>query len=113
MERFIYRMFARRFGARVQRIASALVWLGGPDSGDIVAAAGSRSAKDGGLFLERYLDRPIEQCLADPGQPVVSRAGIVEVGYLGADRAGEGRRLILRLAHHLGRRRTRSGWSAR
>lgn len=106
VERFIHRVFARRFGARVQRFAPELVCLRDPDSGDIVAAAGYRSAQDGGLFLERYLDRPIEQCLADPGQPVVSRAGIVEVGHLASERAGEGRRLIVRLAHHLAAQNT-------
>jgi hypothetical protein len=106
VERFIQRVFARRFGARVQRFAPELVCLRDPDSGDIVAAAGYRFADDGGLFLERYLDRPIEQCLAEPGQPAVDRAGIVEVGHLASERAGEGRRLIVRLAHHLAAQNT-------
>ena len=101
VERFIHRVFARRFGARVQRFAPQLVCLRDPDSGDIVAAAGYRRASSGPLFLERYLDRPIEQSLAEPGQPSVAREGIVEVGHLASERAGEGRRLIVRLAHHL------------
>lgn len=101
VERFIQRVFARRFGARVQRFAPELVCLRDPDSGDIVAAAGYRFADSGALFLERYLDRPIERCLAEPGQVAVPRAGIVEVGHLASERAGEGRRLIVRLAHHL------------
>jgi hypothetical protein len=106
VERFIQRVFARRFGARVQRFAPELVCLRDPDSGDIVAAAGYRFADSGALFLERYLDRPIEQCLAEPGQPAVARAGIVEVGHLASERAGEGRRLIVRLAHHLAAQNT-------
>jgi hypothetical protein len=101
VERFIHRVFARRFGARVQRFAPQLVCLRDPDSGDIVAAAGYRFADHGPLFLERYLDRPIEQHLAEPGHWPVDRAGIVEVGHLASGRAGEGRRLIVRLAHHL------------
>jgi Thermostable hemolysin len=101
VERFIHRVFARRFGARVQRFAPQLVSLRDPDSGDIVAAAGYRFADSGPLFLERYLDRPIEQHLAEPGHWPVDRAGIVEVGHLASERAGEGRRLIVRLAHHL------------
>lgn len=101
VERFIHRVFVRRFGARVQRFAPQLVCLRDPDSGDIVAAAGYRRASSGPLFLERYLERPIEQSLAEPGQLPVAREGIVEVGHLAAERAGEGRRLIVRLAHHL------------
>jgi Thermostable hemolysin len=101
VERFIRRVFARRFGARVQRFAPHLVCLRDPDSGEIVAAAGYRFADQGALFLERYLDQPIEQHLSLPGQVPVERAGIVEVGHLAAGRAGEGRRLIVRLAHHL------------
>ena len=106
VERFIQRVFARRFGARVQRFAPELVCLRDPDNGDIVAAAGYRFADHGALFLERYLDWPIEQCLAEPGQPAVARAGIVEVGHLASERAGEGRRLIVRLAHHLAAQNT-------
>lgn len=101
VERFIHRVFARRFGARVQRFAPHLVCLRDPVSGEIVAAAGYRFADGGNLFLERYLGGPVELHLAQPGQSPVERAGIVEVGHLAAERAGEGRRLIVRLAHHL------------
>lgn len=101
VERFIHRIFARRFGARVQRFAPHLVCLRDPDHGDILAAAGYRFADAGPLFLERYLDRPVEQHLVQSGQAPVERSDIVEVGHLAAGRAGEGRRLIVRLAHHL------------
>lgn len=106
VERFIHRVFARRFGARVQRFAPHLICLRDADSGDIVAAAGYRRASSGALFLERYLDRPIEQSLVERGQTPVSREGIVEVGHLASERAGEGRRLIVRLAHHLAAQNT-------
>lgn len=101
VEGFIRRVFARRFGARVQRFAPHLVCLRDEDSGDIVAAAGYRFADHGPLFLERYLDQPIERRLTESGHAQVPRAGIVEVGHLASERAGEGRRLIVRLAHHL------------
>lgn len=106
VERFIHRVFARRFGARVLRFAPQLVCLRDPDSGEIMAAAGYRRADGGPLFLERYLDLPIELSLAEPGQPTVSREGIVEVGHLASERVGEGRRLIVRLAHHLAAQQT-------
>lgn len=101
VEHFIHQVFARRFGAQVQQFAPRLVALVDPGSGALLAAAGYRHAGDQPLFLERYLDRPIEQCLAEPGRAPVDRHGIVEVGHLASERAGEGRRLIVRLAQHL------------
>ncbi len=106
VERFIQGVFARRFGARVLRFTPQLVCLKDSCSGDIVAAAGYRRADSGALFLERYLDRPVEQYLTEPGQLPVLRKGIVEVGHLASERAGEGRRLIVHLAHHLAAQET-------
>lgn len=101
VQAFIARVFARRFGARVQQFAPQLVSLRERDSGRIVAAAGYRPASQGPLFLEHYLDAPIEHLLAQQAGETVSRQGIVEVGQLAAERAGEGRRLILLLGQHL------------
>lgn len=101
VEQFVARVFERRFGARVQRFAPILVCLRDVESGDITAAAGYRFAHSGPLFLERYLDQPIEQHLLNAGHAPVDRAGIVEVGHLAAERPGDGRRLIVRMAQHL------------
>jgi hypothetical protein len=106
VERFIHRVFARRFGARVQRFAPHLICLRDSDDGEIVSAAGYRRASNGPLFLERYLEQPVEQSLAAPGQFPVAREGIVEVGHLASERGGEGRGLIVRLAHHLAAQNT-------
>ncbi|HSV72006.1 MAG TPA: thermostable hemolysin [Methylibium sp.] len=98
VEDFIRGVYAEHYGARVPAFAPQLVSL--RDGEQIVAAAGYRSAAEP-LFLERYLDRPVERLLAGvAGAP--SRGRIVEVGHLASRRAGEGRRLILRLAQHLG-----------
>jgi hypothetical protein len=101
VEGLIRRVYAERFGARVKQFAPVLVSLqeGEGACARPVAAAGFRFATQP-LFLERYLDLPIEQLLASEGS-VPARARIVEVGHLAAVRAGEGRRLILRLAQHL------------
>lgn len=101
VEALIRRVYAERFGARVQRFAPVLVSLkeGEGACARTVAAAGYRRATQP-LFLERYLDRPVEALLAGEGA-APSRAHIVEVGHLAAARPGEGRRLILRLAQHL------------
>lgn len=98
VEDFVRGVYAEHYGARVGAFAPMLVSLS--DGERIVAAAGYRSAAQP-LFLERYLDRPVERLLAGlAGAP--KRAAIVEVGHLASRRAGEGRRLILRLAQHLG-----------
>lgn len=99
VESFIRGVFAQRFGAALTRFAPRLVSL--RDETGIVAAAGYRPGTDGPLFLERYLEAPVEDALAaiDGSRP--ARAAIVEVGHLAAARAGEGRRLILQLGPHL------------
>jgi hypothetical protein len=101
VQAFIARIYAQRFGACVQQFAPCLVSLRDPLSGDIAAAAGYRFADAGPLFLERYLDAPIEVLLSEQHSATVTRRDVVEVGHLAADRAGEGRRLILLLGQHL------------
>lgn len=101
VQAFIARIYAHRFGARLQQFAPCLVSLRDPHSGDIVAAAGYRFADTGPLFLERYLSAPIEDLLSAQHGTPVARRGVVEVGHLAAGRAGEGRRLIMLLGQYL------------
>ncbi len=100
VEQFIRTVYAERFGAVLRRFAPQLVSLRDAD-GHITAAAGYRSAATDTLFLERYLDEPVQVALARHAGEAPARAGIVEVGHLAAARAGEGRRLILLLGPHL------------
>lgn len=97
VERFVRRVYRQHYGADVRRFAPTLVGLHN-DAGELVAAAGYRSAAQGPLFLERYLASPVEALLGDA---VPSRARIAEVGHLATDRAGEGRRLVMLLGPHL------------
>lgn len=99
VEAFIRSAFSRRYGADVRHFAPTLVSL--QDRGEIVAAAGYRSAADEPLFLESYLSAPIEQLLVSPPEAQPLRRTVVEVGNLAASRAGEGRRLIGLLGPHL------------
>lgn len=96
VEALVRRVYRERYEADVREFAPAMVGLhdGG---GELVAAAGYRPAREGALFLERYLDAPVEQLLGEPA----ARERIVEVGHLAAARAGEGRRLITRIGPHL------------
>lgn len=100
VEEFITQVYARRFGARVTHFAPVLVSLH-DRAGTLVAAAGYRHAAQGPLFLERYLDAPVERVLARHDNPRAARSDIVEVGHLAAGRAGEGRRLIYLLGPYL------------
>lgn len=99
VESFIREVYARRYGAQVRHFAPALAVL--RDATGIVAAAGYRKAQQSPLFLERYLDAPVEVLLASGHGAAPARHSIVEVGHLAATRAGEGRRLILMLSMHL------------
>jgi hypothetical protein len=99
VESFVRRVYARRFGARVPQFAPVLVSLG--DAAGIAAAAGYRVARLGPLFLERYLDAPIESVLARHAGRAPARERIVEVGHLAASRPGAGRRLIGLLGPYL------------
>lgn len=101
VEAFIRRVYAERFGALLSGFAPTLVGLCDEQHG-LVAAAGYRAAGDAPLFLERYLSAPVEQLLgASAGGQPLRRASVVEVGHLAAARAGEGRRLIMRMGPHL------------
>lgn len=99
-EAFIRRVYRERYGAKVQAFAPRLVVLRDA-AGAIVAAAGYRPAGTQALYLERYLDAPVETLIAVHDGHAPSRASIVEVGHLAASRFGEGRRLIMLLAPYL------------
>jgi len=84
LERFIEARFERAFGARVQSHYPLICGLCA-DDGTILAAAGVRFAETDSLFLERYLDAPIEQRVADAFGRPVARDSIVEIGSLASD----------------------------
>lgn len=58
VEAFIHDVYARRYGAQVRHFTPVLAFL--RDDAGIVAAAGYREAQASALFLERYLDAPVE-----------------------------------------------------
>ncbi|MDH4096359.1 MAG: thermostable hemolysin [Betaproteobacteria bacterium] len=101
-EDFIAARFGRAYGARVTHFLPHL--LGVRDGlGRWQAAAGYAAAEGGDLFLEQYLQHPVEHALAEKlGRPL-ARHGIVEVGNLAAVSAGMARLLIPQLARHLHR----------
>lgn len=99
VERFIRNTFKKRYGANVASFAPNLMTL--EHGSYIVAAAGWRCAGDEKLFLETYLDTPIEVAVARLAGHAIERRRIVEVGHLAAVRAGGSVDVILALARHL------------
>jgi hypothetical protein len=99
VEEFIQQVYAQHYGATLKSFKPALVSLE-DDDGCITAAAGYRSAMSS-LFLERYLDVPVEQAIAAHTGIVVPRAAIAEVGHFASMQAGQGRRLMAHLGQQL------------
>jgi len=96
IENFISQCFAAAHGARISQFMPRLLSLSAK-RGDLIAAFGLRAAADSRLFLENYLDRPIDAVLqAHLGQSV-QREEIIEVGNLSALYPGAARWLIVAL----------------
>lgn len=96
VETLIRQRFAEKHHARVVHFMPCLLGLRGAD-GALLGAVGWRSAQEQPLFLERYLDVPIEQAIAARTGRTVARHEIVEVGNLAADGVGASRLLIMAL----------------
>jgi hypothetical protein len=102
LEAFIAARFKLTYGARVTHFLPHLIGVRDNLAG-WQAGAGYAAAARQTLFLERYLDRPVERAIsAALGQPV-ARSGIVEVGNLATASSGMARTLIPELARHLHR----------
>lgn len=99
VESFIRDKFHRHYAARVSAFAPNLLLI--ESEAQIVAATGWRSAAADSLFLESYLDEPVEQALARRVDRAVARERIVEVGNLAAEKAGGSVHVILALADYL------------
>lgn len=81
LERFIQRAFARHHGAAVRAFMPTLLALEG-QRGRVCGVVGFRNAAAEPLFLERYLNQPVELVLAEHVGDTVERGQIVEVGNL-------------------------------
>lgn len=97
---FIRDRFAAHYQANVRHFMPCLFGLEA-DDGSLHGAVGCRSAAVQPLFLERYLDEPIEHVIAARSGEIVDRADVVEVGNLAARGAGMSRLLIVALTRLL------------
>ena len=97
---FIRDRFAAHYQADVRHFMPCLFGLEA-DDGSLHGAVGCRSAATQALFLEHYLDEPIEDLIAARVGTSVERADVVEVGNLAARGAGLSRLLIVALTRLL------------
>jgi len=96
VEEFIMECFASAYGARLNSFMPRLFRLATRRS-EVVAAFGIRSAREGKLFLETYLDAPIERAIEDKTGIKLQRENVVEVGNLAAIYPGAVRWMIVAL----------------
>lgn len=93
LELFVQRGFKQAHGADIQHFLPEMLGLY-DGRATLDAAVGIRLASTGQLFLEQYLDEPMEAALA-PRVGEVSRGTLVEVGNLASLSAGGARLLII------------------
>jgi hypothetical protein len=94
IEAFIAQAFMRTYGARISHFCDVLVGCRGED-GTWHAAVGYSLAQAGPLFLEHYLDMPVDLAIGRRLGSTVARDRIVEVGNLAAVHPGAARALIV------------------
>lgn len=96
LEQFVREVFEAKHGARVCSFLPSLLALRNHE-GAVCSVAGFRCAAGQALFLERYLDEPIEHVIAAAAGQPISRSQIVEVGNLAGASCRSAMRLVLDL----------------
>jgi hypothetical protein len=99
VEQFVHDVFAKTYGADVQHFMPNLVSLRDED-GDIVAAFGLRKADEHPLFLEQYLDVPIETIFSGRFNRNITRGQITEIGNLAVSNPRNAGVLIANVIQH-------------
>jgi len=101
LETSITQKFERVYGANLSHFLPELLRLG--VSQELGAVVGIRKAGSNALFLEQYLDKPIEQAIARAFQTPVDRPQVIEIGNLAAEVPGMAYALFAVLATVLNR----------
>lgn len=99
-EDFIQQRFRKAHGADIRHFMPELFGMSDA-SGTLCAVAGVRLASVEPLFLERYLDEPIDPLICAAAEQPVDRTAIVEVGNLAASDTGSARLSIIAITYLL------------
>jgi hypothetical protein len=81
VENFIAAVFDFAYGAHVKNFMPKLIALRDQNH-QLMAAFGMRDASDSSLFLEQYLDEPIENVISQNLNCNIQRSDITEIGNL-------------------------------
>lgn len=95
LERYVALRYVRRHGADIDQFLPWLLAIA--NRAQPRAVLGICPAAQRPLFLERYLDAPVEHCLAAHFRQPVARNGIVEIGNLAASDSAARRLLFAAL----------------
>lgn len=86
LESYVAEQYNRSYGARITNFMPFLLSMS--RAGQLEAVVGVRSAYDDALFLEHYLDKPVEQEISALAKQRVARQSVVEIGNLAATAKG-------------------------
>lgn len=101
LESFIAARYATAYGASVDHFCLHLVGLPAANGHAWRAGVGFTPAAASGLYLEHYLDGPIEDAIANTTGSPVAREDVVEVGNLASTSAGAAREIIVAMRAYL------------
>ena len=108
LERYVRAAFFAKHGATVRSFMPTLLAFR-DRAGALGGVAGMRGADEGRLYLEQYLDRPVEDALtvalAARGVAQVSRHEIAEVGHLAGANCRAAVRMVAQIPAYLVSRR--------
>lgn len=100
LEQFIGVVFRRAYGASIRHFMPQLMSLRDA-GGKLLAVCGLRNAESGSLFLETYLDAPVEALIAGRAAQEVTRRDIVEIGNLAVAEPGLAPHLLASVSRYL------------
>ncbi|MBK8160665.1 MAG: thermostable hemolysin [Rhodospirillaceae bacterium] len=98
-EELIRGRFRKSYGADLHTLMPRLFTMADGD-GQLVCAFGLREAAKERLYMEQYLDQPVESVIAERACRSVDRSQVIEVGNL-ASMPGNARSLIVTLTRYL------------
>jgi len=99
LEAFVNAAFLRKHGAHVRSFMPTLLsWNVG---GARLGVVGLRAAQEEALYLENYLEAPIERTLAERAGRQLPRARIVEIGHLASRNCLAAARIAAALPRYL------------
>ncbi|MYM64914.1 thermostable hemolysin [Pseudomaricurvus sp. HS19] len=98
-EHYITSQYSTVYGARLKAFLPQLLSMS--RDGELQACVGLRAGAETPLFLEHYLDMPVEQAIAAVCRRPVNRHSIVEIGNLVSTQGGGSLLLFLLMAESL------------